>query len=405
MKQPVRVALIGIAGYGRVYVNQVLDLPKEEGVELVAAIARRPERCDRLDEIKERGAKIYASPEEFFAEGSADLVIISSPIHLHAPFTCMALENGANVLCEKPTAPTVQEALQMKEAEERTGKFAAIGYQWSYSGAIQALKKDIVSGAFGKPIRFKALVCWPRTLEYYQRNDWAARIRTDDGHLVLDSPLMNATAHYLHNMLYLLGSEQLSSVKPAEVLAELYRVNKIENYDIGTIRCKTEDDTEIFMCSAHAISTGLGPLSHGQFEKADVYYERYDHQGAQWIARFRDGTIKAYGDPNDQGPRLMRTIDSVRTGEPVLCGIEAANSHLICINAAQESTGEIHEPPENLVRIDGEGTAQQYSIIGIEDALVQCYNLGLLPSEHGDIAWAKAGTPLDVRDYSSYPSK
>jgi len=43
-----------------------------------------------------------------------------------------------------------------------------IGYQWSYSEGIQSLKKDILSGLFGKPIRMKSLCLWPRDFAYLQ---------------------------------------------------------------------------------------------------------------------------------------------------------------------------------------------------------------------------------------------
>jgi predicted dehydrogenase len=403
MKQPVKVALVGIAGYGQAYVNQVLDLPKEAGVVPVGAIARRPERCSRLADLQARGAAVCGTIEDFFAHHRADLVIISSPIHLHGAHTALALHHGANVLCEKPIAPTVQDARSMQDAEKRSGRFVAIGYQWSFTGAIQSLKRDIVSGVLGRPIRFKSLTCWPRTVAYYRRNDWAGKLKTADGQWILDSPIMNATAHYLHNMLYLLGAEPLSSARPAQVIAELYRANEIENYDTGAIRCTLENGVEVLMYSSHAVRSELGPIGHGEFEKADVYYCRYDRRGSQWIARFRDGSVKAYGDPNDIGPRLLRTVDSVRTGTPVLCGIDAALPHLICVNSAQESAGEVHTVPAEFVHTDGEGDSRQYSVQGLEETLVQCYNLGLLPSEYGAVPWSRPGRPIDVRSYPEFP--
>ena len=40
-------------------------------------------------------------------------------------------------------------------------KIVAIGYQWSFSDAIQKLKADVIAGIFGKPRRLKTLVLWP----------------------------------------------------------------------------------------------------------------------------------------------------------------------------------------------------------------------------------------------------
>ena len=171
-------------------------------------------------------------------------MLIVTPIHLHAEHTCFALRNGANVLCEKPLAGTLIDALAMheaqREASERGGPFTAIGYQWSFSQAVQSLKRAILSGSLGRPVRMRTMVHQPRPIGYFRRNDWAGRIRTPDGHSVFDSPVNNASAHFLHNMFYLLGATRETSATPAWVQAELYRANAIENYDTAALRCRTQ---------------------------------------------------------------------------------------------------------------------------------------------------------------------
>ena len=135
-----------------------------------------------------------------------------------------------------------------------------IGYQWSFSKAIQSLKNDIIKGLFGKPIRLKTLALWPRDDEYYGRNNWAGRIKENQGKWVLDSPMNNAVAHYLHNMFYVLGFEVDSSAVPKQVIAECYRANPIENYDTAVCRILTTDDVEILFYASHA-SHRMHPLS------------------------------------------------------------------------------------------------------------------------------------------------
>ena len=36
-----------------------------------------------------------------------------------------------------------------------TGVFVAIGFQWSFSRAVQALKRDVMAGVLGKPKRLR----------------------------------------------------------------------------------------------------------------------------------------------------------------------------------------------------------------------------------------------------------
>ena len=70
-------------------------------------------------------------------------------------------------MCEKPLAGTMADALKMVDAARNSKGFAAIGYQWSFSQAVQTLKKDILDGAFGAAIRMKTLVCFPRALSLF----------------------------------------------------------------------------------------------------------------------------------------------------------------------------------------------------------------------------------------------
>jgi hypothetical protein len=47
------------------------------------------------------------------------------------------------------------------------------------------------------------------------------RVHDDDGYPVLDSPLHNACAHFVHNAFYILGDANDPHISPSEVQAEL----------------------------------------------------------------------------------------------------------------------------------------------------------------------------------------
>jgi hypothetical protein len=48
----------------------------------------------------------------------------------------------------KPLAPTIDECLEIKKLCKKNNLFVAVGFQWSYSKAIQNLKKDIIEDKF-----------------------------------------------------------------------------------------------------------------------------------------------------------------------------------------------------------------------------------------------------------------
>ena len=140
--------------------------------------------------------------------------MIVSPIQNHIPQCLESLKAGMSVLCEKPLTGAVQDGLRLTEVLREKPHWVEIGYQWSFSQPIQNLKRDIESGLWGEPVRMKSLCLWPRRESYYRRNDWAGKIQDSEGQWILDSPANNAMAHFLHNMLYLLGETPSASAVP-----------------------------------------------------------------------------------------------------------------------------------------------------------------------------------------------
>src|SRR5687768_3873191 len=105
----VNVALAGIAGYGDEYLQALLTDPRAAATtRLVGVVDPAPYRCRRLEQLHARGVPIHPTLESLFASAArVDLMMIATPIHLHAAQTCFALDQGASVLCEKPLAATL----------------------------------------------------------------------------------------------------------------------------------------------------------------------------------------------------------------------------------------------------------------------------------------------------------
>ncbi|HEY7090430.1 MAG TPA: Gfo/Idh/MocA family oxidoreductase [Tepidisphaeraceae bacterium] len=412
MSSKVKVALVGIAGYGDAYLTALLNAHQSQQAadfDLVGVVDPMPSRCRHLDELASRSVKIHSDLEALYAQVTPDLVMMATPIHLHAPHTCFALERGSNVLCEKPLAATVRDARKMVATEQLAHRFVAIGYQWSFSKAVQNLKRDIMAGHFGAPKLLKSLVFFPRGLDYFTRNDWVGRIKTDGGQAVFDSPANNAAAHYLHNMLYLLGPTRETSAMPVTVQAELYRANQIENYDTAAIRCKVDCGAELMFYTSHTVPPRLGPIARYEFEDAVISYEA--ESGAGFTARFKSGKARRYGEPNlERNQKMWQSIEAARSHEqngngngvahqPIACGTRAAIPHTLCIAAAQASMPQILTFPSAMLvneRI-GEGMTM-VCVTGLHAALVQCYDQAILPSEHGGLDWAKAGQVIPVKE-------
>ena len=400
--EPVKIVMVSIGGYGYYYLRVIFDeFPRGE-VEVAAVVDPFAESCRIYPEIQKRKIPAYKDLESFYADGhKADLVIISSPIQFHIPQTCTALKNGSHVLCDKPLGTSIQEADEMISLSEETGRWIMIGYQWSFSQSILDLKKDIIDQVFGKPIRLKTICLWPRGDDYYHRNNWAGKLKDEKGRWILDSPVNNAMAHYVHNQFYVLGKEINTSAYPDELTAELYRATPIENYDTAAIRIKTPENVEILFYGSHVSEVEKGPMFQFEFENAMISFaELHD----DIIAVFRDGRTKRYPSPfaDHQFKKTFEAVKKVRDpGIPVVCGPEASRPQLICTHGAQESVPDVQSLPERMtVRNEKE---QRWMAKGLDTVLFECYQKGILPSEAG-YSWAVKGKTVQLRDYKRFPS-
>jgi predicted dehydrogenase len=404
--EDVSVALVGIGGYGNIYLASLLDAQRAAknttlGLRLVAVADPRPGGCNYLSELQRRHIPLYGSLAELQAKHAPELVILCSPPHIHSEQTVAALAHGSHVLCEKPLCTTPPQALAMIEARDRAHKQVSIGYQWSFSEGIQALKHDVISGLFGKPRRFRTLVLWPRNEVYYRRNNWAGRRYSASGRPLFDSPLNNACAHHLHNMMYVLGDRIDRSALPSTVEAELYRANEIETFDSCAVRVMTDTGVEVLFFVSHATEAAYGPVFSFEFEEATITFLGDQAttpacDSGTICARFRDGRVKQYGSPERAPDRkLWAAIDSVGSGKPTVCGIEASMAQTMVMAAVHQSATNPVNFPEPLVRKLGEVGRGRKWVQGLDNVLTASYEQGRLPHEMA-VPWAVAGEQVRV---------
>lgn len=378
----VKVALVGIGGYG---INLVVEILNNSNplIDLVGVVEPYPERCSRYGELLERKIPVYSNMDELYKNHEVELTAISTPIFLHAAQMIKALEHGSNVLCEKPLCADEQDVDKIKEAQKKSGKFVYIGYQWSYSEAITRLKKDVLDNKFGAVKEMKTLILRPRNHEYFNRGvGWAGKIKTANGDLVYDSVANNSAAHYLFNMMYLMGEEG-KAAEPLNISAELLRGNAIENFDTSKISFNFENGAKACFIAAHPVNKTIEPIFEYQFEKGTVYYtcdpidESYGLMPKEYtdhgliVAFMNDGTKVVYGDPlKDYCKKLHDAVKAVAdgiTGDGP-CGLEATAVHTRLINFIQKNFA-IDDIKEEVLR-DENGYLYAE---GLFEASVSCY--------------------------------
>ncbi len=146
---------IGVIGCGSIAQHRHLpEYSWNKNVEIVAVCDINEERA--LEIGKKYDAKAYTDYTELLADEEIDAVSVCTPNYLHAPISVAALNAGKHVLCEKPMATSSEEADQMIEAAEKSGKKLMIGHNQRFVKSHQKARELIKSGEIGKLYSFRS---------------------------------------------------------------------------------------------------------------------------------------------------------------------------------------------------------------------------------------------------------
>jgi predicted dehydrogenase len=217
-----------------------------------------------------------------------DLVVVPTPIQLHAEMHASAASLGLPCYLEKPATLDYAELERMIATDARLNRASLVGFNFIIEPTRLALKERILAGEFGAVRGATLTALWPRPTSYFRRNQWAGRLMVDD-HVVLDSCMGNALAHFVHNLLFWTGRGDLFSwAQLAAVRAELYRAHAIEGADTFFVETDTASGVTIRFALSHACS---GKSSQSEIvicEKAAVRYVVGQIAEIRWL----DGRVE-----------------------------------------------------------------------------------------------------------------
>lgn len=277
---PPRVALIGVSGYARIYLELIREWHDRGALRPEAAVVINPQQeAVAVADLRARGTRLYENYEAMFAAetGRIDLCLIPTGIAWHTRMTVAALRAGMQVLVEKPLAGSLADVAAIRAAEHATGRWAAVGFQDLYAAEAAWLKQRLVEGAIGRLRTVSLIGLWPRARSYYARNHWAGRLAAD-GALVLDSPLNNAFAHFVNLCLFFAGATPTASARPAVLAADLRRAHAIETFDTAIVRAHAAAEAvDFWLGVSHSCRNTRQPEIHlvGTEGRAEWHHERF----------------------------------------------------------------------------------------------------------------------------------
>jgi predicted dehydrogenase len=265
-----KIGLIGIGSIGRVHLNAYLRLKEEKYPMELCTI------CDfDTDKFQNKFIKgnieidlpkydfsqyrIYTDIDEMFKEEKLDMIDIALPTYLHKQITIKALENGYNVLCEKPMALSSHDCQKMLDTSIKHNKKLMVGQCLRFWPAYEYLKECVANKKYGNVL--SAYFFRGGAAPRWSYNGWMREKDKSGGALV------DLHIHDTDMIHWLFG-------KPESVSTVAKNVFKNSGYDIVSANYLYDDK----VITAQADWTlegdyGFKMLFRVSFDKANIIFE------------------------------------------------------------------------------------------------------------------------------------
>ncbi|MFP4522833.1 MAG: Gfo/Idh/MocA family protein [Fibrobacterota bacterium] len=408
----VRIALVGIGGYGEFYLQQIDSVEKSTEYKLTAAAEYNTDVREKISlkyGFAERGVRLFEDYESMLAEGQNlfDIVILSVGTGLHEAYSAMAMKRGIPVLCEKPPAAVIQEVDSMTKCSDETGVLCNIGFQSQFQPFVKNLQRLLCEGEIGRVTDISFMGVWTRYRSYYTRNAWAGKIRAGSK-WVLDGPIANPMAHQLMNSLYYASLDAGKTAVPVSVEAEMYHGHDIEGEDTSCLRVITENDVRI-----NFFTTLCGERNNEQ------HIEITGEDGSVTLSSgltnaeiYKKGKLSKLieGAQMDQTLKITNTARAFLGKEKPDCPVSITRNFVLALNGAYESSGRVLNIPETeiekteFLHEDRYGDTikdERTAVKGIEKIMSECFRRRVMFSEYG-VPWAKASRKFNLNGYDFF---
>ena len=189
--EKLRILLLGVGNFGVSWAQVVIPACADMCI-FSAAVDQQATRLQHVPQ----GVACFTNLDTALQSVKPQLVIQSTPPHVHTALNIHLLSLGYPVLCEKPIADNAKDAEELLNYYQKQGGFLMIGDNYRYSAVFRQCRKIIASGQLGA---LHSVQC--RFRHYHP--DFSAFY-----HGKLEQPLlMDVAIHHLDVARYLTGEE------------------------------------------------------------------------------------------------------------------------------------------------------------------------------------------------------
>ncbi|MGR0159264.1 DUF6807 family protein [Paenarthrobacter nitroguajacolicus] len=381
---PVRIALVGVHGFGTHHLRNLERLSSQGRVDLVAVADPNPPAPGDLPET----TAVHKSLDELLAgRHRPDVIIVATPIQTHAPLALSVLASEADLYLEKPPVASMSDFLRLRKAAEEAGRSVQIGFQSLGSHALMALEKLAGGEAaeelpgIGNLKGISATGRWVRDRAYYKRSRWAGK-RSLAGVDVVDGVATNPLAHAIATALRIAGARAAEDL--ASVETDLYRANDIEADDTSVIRLRTTSGLPITCALTLCATESVEPYVtlHGTEGTAVFHYT----EDRVTVRNEAGETSHSFG-RDDLTENLLQHLSE---GAPLLSPLDHSGAFMRVLEAIRTAEAPALIPTD-CVEWVGTGEQAHAVIPNIEDILERATRAHATFSELG-LPWARPVT-------------
>lgn len=139
------IGLIGSGRIGQVHAGSIADT---KGASLAWICDPFIDGANAL--AAEFGGKTTTDPEEMFASGEVDAVVVASPTPTHLDMIDRAIDAGVHVLCEKPIDLDIAKVELLRDKANAADVHIAIGFNRRFDPQFESINARVKSGEVGK---------------------------------------------------------------------------------------------------------------------------------------------------------------------------------------------------------------------------------------------------------------
>ena len=370
---PIRMGVIGTGGMGSAHCGSFISLNEagKAGVQVVALADVNKVRLDATHKTcaEKQNLQVdrYRNYHDLLARDDIHGVLIASPEHWHAQMAMDAFAAGKDIYLEKPMTLYLADALLLRQVVLANPEIIfQVGTQKMILPKWAAAKKLIAEGAIGKPTFSQTSYCRnSKEGEWLYYNidpevvpgenlDWDAWCGPM-GKQPFDGAVYAQWRRYRKFSTGIVGDLLVHQMTPLMMALDAGWPTRVtgtggryvdlvmENHDQVNMTIEFEQGHTMIVAGSTSNEIGLETMIRGH--KATLYLNSRDcvlRPERIFADEVDEQTVKCADIGNDQDALRLNWLESIRSREPAVSGIDLATKMMVAVALATRSMWEGH---------------------------------------------------------------